>query len=98
MCDDRRLRSMMTMINDSMMTTMTGDGTMLRVVKWSFFFFLKLCNSSLTNLSILFTGDGTILRGVKLALAKLKSSPEFSTKDVRRHVQLHHHIYIQRHL
>ena len=29
--------------------------------------------------------DGTILRGVKRALAKLKSSTEFSAKDVRRY-------------
>ena len=33
------------------------------------------------------TSDGTILRGIKHAMAHLKTSPEFTMKDVRRCVE-----------
>ena len=33
------------------------------------------------------TSDGTILRGIKHAMAHLKTSPEFTMKDVRRWVE-----------
>ena len=33
------------------------------------------------------TSDGTILRGIKHAMAHLKTSPEFTMKDIRRLVE-----------